>query len=59
VALGLALLAEQHIDAVRGKILPIIIAATVIFEVIGPVVLRCRLEREGERGRAEADDEAD
>lgn len=59
VALGLALLAEQQIDAARGKILPIIIATTVIFEIIGPVVLRWRLEREGERGRAEADDEAD
>lgn len=47
VALGLALLAEQQLPGTGADILAIVVGATVVFELIGPVGTRLALEREG------------
>ena len=49
VALGMALVAAQRLPALGEIVLPVIIGATVIFEVIGPVLTRVALHRVGER----------
>jgi len=49
VALGMALVAAQRLPALGEIVLPVIIGATVIFEVIGPVLTRAALHRVGER----------
>jgi len=48
VALGLALLAEETLPELAGRVLPLVIATTVIFEITGPLVIRWRLRRAGE-----------
>jgi Kef-type K+ transport system membrane component KefB len=45
VALGMALVAAQRFPEAGDTILPVIVAATVIFEVLGPVSTRYALER--------------
>jgi Kef-type K+ transport system membrane component KefB len=45
VALGMALVASQRFPAVGDAILPLVVAGTVIFEVIGPIATRIALER--------------
>ena len=47
VALGLALLAEQQLPGTGADILAIVVGATVVFELIGPVGTRLALERAG------------
>ena len=49
VALGMALVAAQRLPALGEIVLPVIVGATVIFEVIGPVLTRVALHRVGER----------
>jgi Kef-type K+ transport system membrane component KefB len=49
VALGMALVAAQRVPALGEIVLPVIVGATVIFEVIGPVLTRVALRRVGER----------
>ena len=49
VALGMALVAAQRLPALGEIVLPVIVGATVIFEVIGPVLTRVALRRVGER----------
>lgn len=50
VALGLALLAVDRIPSVGREILPIVVAATVVFELIGPPLTRTAVVRAGEAG---------
>ena len=48
VALGMALLASERFPELRQTILPVAIAATVLFELSGPVLTRLALVRAGE-----------
>lgn len=48
VALGMALIATQRFPDLREIILPVVIASTVLFEVIGPIMTRVGLTRAGE-----------
>ncbi|MDX1430946.1 MAG: cation:proton antiporter [Gammaproteobacteria bacterium] len=48
VALGMALVAAQRVPALGDSIVPLVVAATVIFEVAGPVLTRLALRRIGE-----------
>jgi Kef-type K+ transport system membrane component KefB len=48
VALGMALVAAQRMPQLGDEILTVVIAATVFFEVVGPVFTRLALLRVGE-----------
>jgi Kef-type K+ transport system membrane component KefB len=48
VALGMALVAAQHFPELGETILPVIIGATVLFEVIGPILTRRALVHVGD-----------
>lgn len=48
VALGMALLAGQRFPEYKDVVLPVAIGATVVFEVVGPIVMRRVLVRTGE-----------
>ncbi|MEK6233733.1 MAG: cation:proton antiporter, partial [Planctomycetales bacterium] len=48
VALGLALLAAERLPEFGARLLPLIIATTIVFEVIGPVVTQYHLRAAGE-----------
>jgi len=48
VALGMALLASQHIPELKQVILPVTIGSTIVFELIGPVMTRKALIKVGE-----------
>ncbi len=48
VALGMALVASQRIPELGDVLLPIVISATVFFELVGPVLTRLALRRAGE-----------
>jgi Kef-type K+ transport system membrane component KefB len=48
VALGMALLAVQRLPAWGEIILPVVVGATVVFEIIGPLLTRLALRRVGE-----------
>lgn len=48
VALGMALLASQHLPDLKEVILPIAIGSTIIFELLGPVMTRKALIKAGE-----------
>ena len=48
VALGMALVAMQRLPTLGEIIVPVVVGATVIFEVIGPVFTRVALRRVGE-----------
>jgi len=48
VALGLALLASERLPELRDALMPLVIATTVAFELVGPVVTRVQLHRAGE-----------
>jgi len=50
VALGMALLAVQTFPEHEHIVLPVVLGATVVFEVIGPVATRWALERTGQVG---------
>ncbi|MFO7777264.1 MAG: cation:proton antiporter [Nitriliruptoraceae bacterium] len=45
VALGLALLADQQLPEVGGDVLAIVVGATVVFELVGPLATRLALDR--------------
>ena len=45
VALGMALVATQYLPEIGDAILPVVVAATVIFELIGPIATRVALRR--------------
>jgi Kef-type K+ transport system membrane component KefB len=48
VALGMALIATQHFPELADTILTVVIASTVLFEVIGPLLTRIALVQVGE-----------
>lgn len=48
VALGMALLAGQHLPELKEVILPVAIGSTIIFELIGPVMTRIAITKAGE-----------
>jgi len=48
VALGMALIAAQRLPTLGEVIIPVVVGATVIFELIGPVFTRLALRRVGE-----------
>jgi Kef-type K+ transport system membrane component KefB len=48
VAIGMALLASQRFPELRDTILPVVLGATVIFEVVGPIVSRWTLRHVGD-----------
>jgi len=48
VALGMALLAGQRFPEYKDVVLPVAIGATVVFEVVGPIIMRRVLVRMGE-----------
>jgi Kef-type K+ transport system membrane component KefB len=48
VALGMALLASQHLPELKKVILPVTIGSTIVFELIGPVMTRKALLKVGE-----------
>jgi len=47
VALGMALMAAERRPEVAKIVLPVVIASTVLFEVLGPVLTRIGLEKSG------------
>jgi Kef-type K+ transport system membrane component KefB len=54
VALGMALVVEQRFPQIGEQLLPLVIGATVVFELVGPVFTRLALRRAGETGAAGA-----
>jgi Kef-type K+ transport system membrane component KefB len=52
VALGMALVAAQRLPTLGEIIIPVVVGATVIFELIGPVFTRLALRRVGEAPNA-------
>jgi len=46
VALGMALVAGDHHPEIRDTVITVVIAATVVFELVGPLVARYLLSRE-------------
>ncbi len=48
VALGMALIAVQRVPEIGAVIMPVVVAATVLFEIVGPVITRQALRRTGE-----------
>lgn len=50
VAIGFALLAQDRMPGTGGKVLPLVIATTVLFEVLGPLLARWQLYRASEWG---------
>ena len=48
VAMGMTLVASRQVPEVGALVLPIVLAGTIIFEVVGPVVTRMGLSRVGE-----------
>ena len=51
VALGLALLVLERLPDVGRRVLPLVIAATVFFELVGPLITHWQLRAAGETGR--------
>jgi len=50
VALGFALLAQEKLPGIGDRVLPLVIATTVLFEIAGPLIARWQLYRAGEIG---------
>lgn len=56
VALGMSLIAVQRLPHLKDVILPVVVGATVIFEVVGPALTRLALFRVGEAGKADGNE---
>ncbi len=50
VALGMALVAAQRIEGIAETVLTVTIGATVVFEIVGPVLTRAAIRRMGSSG---------
>lgn len=48
VALGMALVSTQRFPELRELVIPVVVSATVLFEVVGPLLTRLALVRTGE-----------
>lgn len=59
VALGFALLVQEKLPEVGAKVLPLVIATTILFEIAGPVVARWELKRAGEWGQGKEEEEGE
>ena len=57
VALGLTLLAADRFPAIADEIVPVVIVATVVFELVGPLLTGHALQRVGEAGAMPAPDD--
>jgi len=55
VALGLALVGAERCPEVRTELLALVVATTVVFELVGPLVTRWQLGAAGEMGAARAE----
>jgi len=55
VALGLTLVATERLPEL-GYILPLVIGATVVFEIIGPPLTLIQLRKAGETGKGYQED---
>jgi Kef-type K+ transport system membrane component KefB len=53
VALGFALLVQEQLPDLGATVLPLVIATTVLFELLGPLAARWHLRRAGEWGAEE------
>ena len=51
VALGMALVAGEHLPQYRESLLAIAVGTTVLFEIVGPVLTRVALKKVGESNR--------
>jgi Kef-type K+ transport system membrane component KefB len=49
VALGMALVASQRFPEIGEAILPVVVAGTIAFELLGPIAARYALDRTGSR----------
>lgn len=52
VAIGLTLLAAERFPDVAAELIPLVVAATIVFELVGPVATTVALQRAGEVDRA-------
>jgi len=59
VALGLALLAAEKLPCIGVRLLPMIIASTVVFEIVGPMFTQRHLRLAGESAVGPSQDESD
>ena len=57
VALGLSLLVSERDPELGSKLLAIIVGTTIIFELVGPIILRVTLQRAGEIPKSNSADE--
>ena len=48
VAIGMALLAAQRFPEIKDTILPVVLGATIVFELVGPVITRWTLKKIGD-----------
>ena len=55
VAIGLTLLAAERFPNLAEDLLAIVIAATVVFELTGPIMAKAALDHVGEAGMASSD----
>lgn len=55
VALGTALYAKQHFPALSDAIITVTVAATIFFEIVGPITTRFALQRYGQRHNTHPD----
>jgi Kef-type K+ transport system membrane component KefB len=58
VAIGLSLLAAERFPEIADDVVAVVIAATVVFELTGPIMTRRALDAVGESGAAELSSEA-
>jgi len=48
VAIGMALLAAQRFPEIRDTLLSVVLGATIVFELVGPVITRWTLRKIGD-----------
>jgi len=53
VALGLALIVSERYPELGGQVLTIVVATTIVFEILGPLITRFALRHAGELGQQE------
>jgi Kef-type K+ transport system membrane component KefB len=59
VALGLALIVSERYPEVGGQVLSIVVATTIVFEIVGPLITRFALRRSGEIGEISDNEPSD
>jgi Kef-type K+ transport system membrane component KefB len=56
VALGLALIVSERYPELGSQVLTIVVATTIVFEILGPLITRCALHHAGELGEQSSPD---